>query len=44
VVREAKNLKGRLLQLVLGTIGKGRSKTAFENSVKAIEAQQNGPY
>ena len=38
VVREGKNLKGRLLGLVLRTIGRGVLKKAFENSVKAIEA------
>ena len=39
VVREGKNLKGRLLGVVLGTIGTGVLKKAFENSVKAIEAR-----
>ena len=39
VVREGKNLKGRLLGFVLGTIGKGVLRKAFENSVKAIEAR-----
>jgi hypothetical protein len=39
VVRDGKNLKGRLLGLVLGTIGKGVLKKAFENSVKAMEAR-----
>jgi hypothetical protein len=39
VVREGKNLKGRLLGLVLGTIGKGVLEKAFVNSVKAIEAR-----
>jgi hypothetical protein len=42
VVREGKNLKGRLLELVLGTIGKGRLTTAFANSVRAIEARNGG--
>jgi hypothetical protein len=37
-VRDGKNLKGRLLGLVLGTIGKGVLEKAFVNSVKAIEA------
>jgi hypothetical protein len=41
VVREGKNLKGRFLGLVLGTIGKGKLKTAFENAVKAIEARND---
>ena len=39
VVRDGKNLKGRLLGLVLRTIGKGVLERAFLNSVKAIEAR-----
>ena len=39
VVREGKNLKGRLLGLVVGTIGKGVLEKAFANSIKAIEAR-----
>ena len=39
VVREGKNLKGWLLGLVLGTIGRRVLEKAFENSVKAIEAR-----
>src|SRR3974377_1648563 len=39
VVREGKNLKGRLLGIVVGTVGKGVLKKAFVNSVKAIEAR-----
>jgi len=42
VVREGKNLKGRVLGLVLGTVGKGVLKKAFDNSVKAIEARNSG--
>jgi hypothetical protein len=42
VVREGKNLKGRLLGLVVGTVGKGVLKKAFENSVRAIEARNGG--
>ena len=38
-VRDGKNLKGRLLGLVVGTIGKGVLEKAFVNSVKAIEAR-----
>ena len=41
VVREGKNLKGRLLGLVLGTIGRGVLEKAFENSVTAIEARNS---
>jgi hypothetical protein len=37
VVRDGKNLKGRLLGFVLGTIGRRVLERAFENSVKAIE-------
>jgi len=39
VIREGKNLKGRLLGFVLGTVGKGVLEKAFEQSVKAIEAR-----
>ena len=37
VVREGKNLKGRFLGVVLGTVGKGVLEKAFVNSVKAVE-------
>ena len=39
IVREGKNAKGRILGLVLGTVGKGVLKKAFVQSVKAIEAR-----
>jgi len=39
VVREGKNLKGRLLGFVLGTIGKGVLEKALANTIKAIEAR-----
>src|SRR5919197_1092419 len=42
VVREGKNLKGRFLGIVLGTVGKGRLEGAFEKAVKAIEARNQG--
>jgi hypothetical protein len=42
VVRNGKNLKGRFLGLVLGTVGKGRLKGAFEKFVKAVEARTDG--
>ena len=42
VIREGKNLKGRFLGVVLGSVGKGRLESAFENAVKAIEARSNG--
>jgi hypothetical protein len=42
VVRQGKNLRGRLLGLVVGSVGKGRLEKAFGNTVKAIEARDNG--
>jgi hypothetical protein len=39
VVRQGKNLKGRLLGAVLGTVGKGRLEKAFGDSVRAVEAR-----
>jgi hypothetical protein len=39
IVREGKNLKGRVLSGVLGTIGKRSLGKAFADSVKAIEAR-----
>ena len=42
VVRDGKNLKGRFLGVVLGTVGKGRLKGAFDKAVKAIEARNGG--
>ena len=39
VVRDGKNLKGWMLGLVVGTIGKSVLEKAFVNSVKAIEAR-----
>jgi hypothetical protein len=41
VVRDGKNVKGRLLGLVLGSIGKRVLERAFANSVKAI-GMRNG--
>jgi hypothetical protein len=41
-VREGKNLKGRLLAIVIETVGKGNLRKAFENSVEAIEARNSG--
>ena len=40
-VRDGKNLKGWLLGLVLGTVGKGVLEKAFVNSVRAIEARNS---
>ena len=36
VVRDGKNLKGRALGLVLGTVGRGVLEKAFGNTIKAI--------
>jgi len=40
-VREGKNFTGRLLGIVIATIGKGSLRKAFVNSVKAIESRSN---
>jgi hypothetical protein len=37
VVRDGKNLRGRLIAAVFGTVGKGVLTKAFQNSVRAIE-------
>jgi hypothetical protein len=37
--RGRKNLKGRLLGIVIGMVGKGNLRKAFEDSVAAIEAR-----
>jgi len=41
VVREGKNFKGRMLGVVLRTVGKGVLEKAFVNSVRAIEARNS---
>jgi hypothetical protein len=41
VVREGRNLKGKLLAIFLGSLGKGSLEKAFANSVKAIEARNH---
>jgi hypothetical protein len=41
VVREGKNLKGRLLAIVLGTVGKRALRKALARTVKAIEARNS---
>ncbi len=43
VVREGKNLKGRFLGVVLGSVGKGKLEKAFAGSVKAVEARDYTP-
>ncbi|WP_406238711.1 hypothetical protein [Nocardia sp. NBC_01009] len=42
VVREGKNLTGRVLGVVVGTVGQGVLKHAFEKTVKAVEARNDG--
>ncbi|WP_433602665.1 hypothetical protein ACQPXH_13420 [Nocardia sp. CA-135953] len=42
VVREGKNLKGRVLGVVVGTVGKRVLKQALDKTVKAIETRDNG--
>ncbi len=42
VVREGKNLKGRALGLVVGTVGKGVLEKAFRNTIRAVEARNGG--
>jgi hypothetical protein len=37
IIREGKNLKGKVLSGILGSIGKGVLRKAFTNSVKGIE-------
>jgi hypothetical protein len=39
IVREGKNLKGRLLGAFLGIVGKGQLQKWFANTLKAIEAR-----
>ena len=41
VVRDGKNVKGRMLGLVLGTVGKGVLVKAFRQTVKAVEARND---
>jgi hypothetical protein len=42
IIREGKTFKGKMLALVLGTVGRSVLKKAFDNSVKAIEARNKG--
>lgn len=43
IVRQGKNLKGRLLSLVLGTVGKSVLRKAFAGSIEAVEARRYEP-
>ena len=40
VVRDGKNLKGKVLGAILGTVGKGQLSKAFDTTIKAVEARQ----
>jgi len=42
VVREGKNLKGRAVGAVVGTVGQGVLRNAFHKTVEAVEAHANG--
>jgi len=42
IVREGKNLRGRILSALLGTVAKPVLRKAFVKSVKAIEARRTG--
>jgi hypothetical protein len=41
VVREGKNLKGRVLGAIVGTVGKGYLAKTLANTVKAVEARNH---
>jgi len=42
VVREGKNVKGRVLALLLNTVGRRSLRKAFANAVTAIEGRPHG--
>ena len=42
VVRDGKNFKGRVLGIMVGSVGKGVLAKAFGKTIKAIEARNNG--
>ena len=43
VVREGKNLKGKVLAIVLGSVGQGVLRSALRRTIKAIEARSATP-
>jgi hypothetical protein len=43
VIREGKNLKGRVVGLLLGSVAKGTLDKALSNTVKAVEARDALP-
>jgi hypothetical protein len=40
IVRDGKNLKGRVLGAFIGVVGKGQLSKAFDTTIKAVEARQ----
>jgi hypothetical protein len=42
IVREGKNLKGRVLGVVVGTVGKRVLRQALDKTVKAVETRDSG--
>lgn len=40
VVRDGKNLKGKVLGAIVGVVGKGQLSKAFDTTIKAVEARQ----
>lgn len=42
VVREGKNVKGKLVGALLGSVGKGQLVKAFDTTIKAVEARGGG--
>jgi hypothetical protein len=43
VVREGKNLRGKLVALLLGSVGKGGLEKALRNTIRVIETRNNLP-
>lgn len=43
VVREGKNLKGRITGLLVSSVGKGVLKKALKHTIKAVEARNQPP-
>lgn len=39
VVREGKNLRGRIVELLVGSVGKGVLRKALKSTIKAVEAR-----
>ena len=39
IVRDGKDIDGRVLELVLGTVGKGHLESALKQTIKAVEAR-----